>query len=214
MKKKGWVIVGVVASILVVGGFVILGFLLHWNQEKMGEVLPWNQKEIGTVLDTYQGVPVYENGLNYTQSYGKNYSKDGYYYGQKWQCVEFVKRFFYDAKGHKMPNVYGNAKDFFDGTLPQGAYNSQRGLYQFRNGGYMKPAVDDLVVFQNSLFGHVAIITRVSDNEIEVIQQNIYASPRETYKLEVKNGNYIIGNGKSPVGWLRKINPNPGTIKG
>ena len=80
-------------------------------------------------------------------------------YGQKWQCVEFVKRFYYEAKGHKMPNGYGNAKDFFDDTLPQGAYNSQRDLYQYRNGGNMKPAPDDLVVFQRGLYGHVAIIT-------------------------------------------------------
>ena len=58
------------------------------------------------------------------------------------------------------------------------------------------------------------LLRKVTDNEVEVIQQNIYASPRETYKLEVKNGNYTIDNGKSPVGWLRKIVPNQGTTKG
>lgn len=37
----------------------------------------------------------------------------GYYYGYKWQCVEYIKRFYYEAKGHKMPDSYGNAKDFW-----------------------------------------------------------------------------------------------------
>ena len=66
------------------------------------------------MLDSYRGVPVYDNGLLYFRNHGKNYSKDGYYFGQKWQCVEFVKRFYYQAKNHRMPDVMGHAKSFFD----------------------------------------------------------------------------------------------------
>ncbi len=80
------------------------------------------------MLDSYKGIPVYDNGLFFFRSYGKNYAPDGYYFGQKWQCVEFVKRFYHDARNHKMPDVMGHAQSFFDETLPDGAVNSRRGL--------------------------------------------------------------------------------------
>lgn len=67
---------------------------------------------IGKVIDSYKEVQVYYNGSDYSKNHGKNYSEDGYYYGYKWQCVEFIKRFYYLAKNHRMPDVYGNAKDF------------------------------------------------------------------------------------------------------
>jgi hypothetical protein len=89
-------------------------------------LLLWNDSRVGKVLDGYRGIPVYDNGLLYFRSYGKHYSQNGYYYGQKWQCVEFIKRFFYDAKGHKMPDVMGHAKSFFDDTLSDGALNPLR----------------------------------------------------------------------------------------
>lgn len=48
-----------------------------------------NSHRIGRVLDSYKGVSVYDNGLLFYRSYGKHYAPDGYYFGQKWQCVEF-----------------------------------------------------------------------------------------------------------------------------
>lgn len=55
-------------------------------------------RKIGTQIDSYREVPVYYNGIVYTKAYGTNYSKDGYYLGQKWQCVEYIKRFYFQAK--------------------------------------------------------------------------------------------------------------------
>ena len=40
----------------------------------------WSNSRIGRPLDSYRGVPVYDNGLLFFRSYGKNYSKDGYYW--------------------------------------------------------------------------------------------------------------------------------------
>ena len=76
--------------------------------------------KIGANLDSYKGVAIYYNGIIYTQSQGKNYSDSGYYYGYKWQCVEYIKRFYYQTKGHEMPDVFGNAKDFFDPSVEHG----------------------------------------------------------------------------------------------
>lgn len=161
-------------------------------------------KAIGDETDSYKGVFVHNNGKDYVQNYGENYSKDGYYYGYKWQCVEFVKRFYYDVKAHKMPDGFGNAKDFFDVSLMDGVLNKRRGLIQFKNGGKMKPESDDLMVFNDTKYGHVAIVTEVSIDYIEVIQQNIYEKPRMRLELSEKDGNYFVEGARKPAGWLRK----------
>lgn len=157
---------------------------------------------VGTKIDEYKGVAVYSNGKNYMSSHGLNFSDDDYYYGYKWQCVEFVKRFYYEQYGHKMPDGAGNAKYFFNPMLEQGAFNEQRGLDQYKNSGNVQPRPDDLLVFTEGAYGHVAIISEVGDNWIEVVQQNSEV-PRERYNLTVVDGNYIISGEKEPAGWLR-----------
>jgi surface antigen len=164
----------------------------------------WNSRRVGRVLDSYRNVPVYDNGLLFFHSYGKNYSQNGYYFGQKWQCVEFIKRFYYQAKGHKMPDVMGHAKSFFDEKLPDGALNSRRGLIQYQNGSTNKPWLDDLIVFTDTKFGHVAIVTTVTENSLEVIQQNILSGTRRQFSLVTSNGHYFVTDPRRPAGWLRK----------
>lgn len=160
--------------------------------------------EIGKELDSYMEVPVYYNGTIYTDTYGENYSEDGYYYGYKWQCVEYVKRFYYDAKNHKMPDGFGNAKDFFDDNVKQGELNESRDLVQYKNGEDVKPEVDDLIVFTDSEYGHVAIVTGVTSSYIEVIQQNVLGKPREKFELTTEDGKYYVGTTQEAAGWLRK----------
>jgi surface antigen len=163
-----------------------------------------DSRKIGEDLDSYRGVHVYYNGLLFFRSYGKNYSADGYYYGQKWQCVEFIKRFYYQAKGHRMPDVMGNAKSFFDEHLPDGAFNSRRTLIQYQNGSTNKPRADDLIVFTDTKFGHVAIVTKVDEDSLEVIQQNILGKTRQRYSLTSTNGHYFVAAPRKPAGWLRE----------
>jgi surface antigen len=185
----------------------VLAILLLMTMSALlgGIYLYEDESVVGDHLDSHKGVPVFYNGLVYVNSHGKHYNEDGYYYGQKWQCVEFVKRFYYDALGHEMPEVYGHAKDFFDPNLPHKAFNKRRGLVQYRNGEDVKPEVDDLLVFRDySKYGHVAIVTKVTSDSVEVIQQNIFGKPRETFDMIVKDGHYIIGSNKKPIGWLRK----------
>lgn len=162
-----------------------------------------NIEKIGAVIDSYKGVPVYYNGMDNTKSFGTSYSKAGYYFGMKWQCVEYVKRFYYVAKNHKMPQTYGNARDFFDGAIAQGGFNKARGLMQYRNGGNVKPNTDDLLVFNDTKYGHVAIIDKVTSKYIEVIQQNVLKKTRRKYTLKKLDGNYYVGDKRKPAGWLR-----------
>jgi hypothetical protein len=188
-----------IRNILTVGLFLAAG---------VAAMLVWNAQKVGRTLDSYRGVPVYDNGLIFFRSYGRHYSADGYYYGQKWECVEFIKRFFYDAKGHQMPDVWGHAKSFFDENLADGAFNVRRGLAQYRNGSSEKPAPDDLLVFTDTKYGHVGVVTETGPDFVEIIQQNIIGRTRQRFSLITSNGHFYVTEPRQPAGWLRKTSPD------
>lgn len=185
-------------------GLLILGFIGIWTFKKFN----FNTKySVGQRIDSLNGIVVYYNGGvdNVTE---RNTSADGYNLGLKYQCVEFVKRYYYEHLGHKMPDSYGHAKDFYDKTVPDGQINGKRDLRQFSNPGSTKPAVSDLLIFDGSLlnkYGHVAIVSNVEENQIEIIQQNPgpFGKSREIYPLDNKEGKWKINNSKI-LGWLRK----------
>lgn len=105
-----------------------------------------------------------------------------------------------------MPNSYGHAKDFFDGNVPDGAKNKQRNLTQYKNLSSSKPKVNDLLVFSGTTFnkfGHIAIISEVTENSIEVIQQNVGTKTRASFKLTHNKAKWNIVN-RQVLGWLRK----------
>ena len=166
----------------------------------------YNPKKVGDTLDVFNNVYVlYNKSMNNTS--GRNLAKDGYNIGLKWQCVEFVKRYYYDHLNHKMPNSYGHAKDFFNRSLKDNQKNKDRNLMQFMNGSQLKPEVNDLLIFDGNIFnsyGHVAIISKVDSNSIEVVQQNVGKESREKFKLHKKNNKWTI-DGNKVLGWLRKI---------
>ncbi|WP_239423145.1 CHAP domain-containing protein [Snodgrassella communis] len=162
-------------------------------------------QKVGQVVDQFNGVNVYYNG-QISHVSGRNLTKDGYNLGQKYQCVEFIKRYYYERFKHKMPDSYGHAKDFFDASIADGHINPKRNLLQFHNGSPTQPKVDDIIVFGWSQYGHVAIISKVSNNEIEIVQQNPgpNTSSRATYPLIYKDGLWKIDNFRV-LGYLRKI---------
>ena len=166
-------------------------------------VLWVNHRRVGRALDSYRGVAVYDNGLLFFRSYGRHYSADGYYYGQKWQCVEYVKRFYHQAKGHQMPDLWGHARDYFQAALPDGALNPRRGLVQYHNGASTKPQPDDLLVFTDTKYGHVAIVNEVAGDSLEVVQQNILGKTRQRFSLVSSNGCWFVTAPRRPAGWLR-----------
>ena len=181
-----------------VGCFVVYKGVLRIN---------FNQSyEVGQALDSLNGVVVYYNGaVDHTE--GRNTSLDNYNIGIRYQCVEFVKRYYYEHLHHKMPDSYGHAKDFFNEEIPDGQLNKQRNLIQYRNGGVTQPFVDDLVVFAPTVFnsyGHVAIVSGVTENEIEIIQQNPgpFGKSREKFALVKTANGWKIANERI-LGWLR-----------
>jgi surface antigen len=161
----------------------------------------------GEVMDEFEGVAVYYNGaINQVQ--GRNVAPDGYNIGLRWQCVEFVKRYYLERFGHRMPESRGHAKDFYNAALQDGELNKARNLVQYRNGGATMPAVGDIVVFAPWLlnaYGHVAIVSRVERDSMEVVQQNPgpFGSSRERHTLAHASGLVNVGSG-NVLGWLRR----------
>ncbi len=166
-----------------------------------------NAEGFGSVVDVLNGVNVYYNG-RVTNVKGRNVTPDGYNLGLKYQCVEFVKRYYYEYFNHKMPDSYGHAKDFFDKRLFNGEYNRKRALSQYINGAGHKPQVNDLLIYganEYNPYGHVAIVAYVSDKIVEVVQQNpgLGNPNRENYPLAKVNNRWKVMH-KDVVGWLRK----------
>lgn len=166
-----------------------------------------NDFTIGQKIDSLHGVYVYYNG-NVKNISGRSLSKDGYNLGLQYQCVEFVKRYYYEHLNHKMPESYGHAKDFFDSTIKDGERNILRNLTQYTNPSRSKPKVNDIIIFDGSRlnkYGHVGIVSNVKDDEIEIIQQNLVrcGKARSYLKLEYTNNTWKIKN-KRVLGRLRK----------
>jgi hypothetical protein len=70
---------------------------------------PNSQHQVGDRLDELNGVAIYYNGgVNTVQ--GRNLTVDGYNLGLRYQCVEFVKRYYFERHGHRMPDSYGQPR--------------------------------------------------------------------------------------------------------
>ena len=176
----------------------VLAGALFWKRSATGS----SPTEAGAPLDSLDGVVVRHND-GFGQVHGRNVV-DGYNVGLRYQCVEFVKRYYLERFGHRMPNSYGHARDFFDRTIADGAMNSDRGLLQFTNGSAVPPERGDLIVldgWKGNRYGHVAIVSAVEDGEVEVIQQNT-RSTRAHYDLDLVAGKWRIDHDRI-LGWLR-----------
>ena len=162
--------------------------------------------EEGQVIDMFKGVEVYYNG-DINNTFGISESSDGYYYGKKYLCEEFVNRFYFETHRHRMPDCHGEAKDYFDVALEDNVLNPARNMHQFYDDSTVKPRANDLVVLGKSKQyprGHLFIITEVGKDYIRYIHQNpgIGEESRGVYELTNTDGNWKI-NVPHILGWLR-----------
>jgi len=165
-----------------------------------------SQLKIGDIVDSLDGVSVYYNGAVSHVS-ERHLAKDGYNLGLKFQCVEFVKRYYYEHLSHKMPDSYGHAREFYSSKFSDGELNTKRNLLQYKNGSSSKPKIKDLIVFDGHEFnpyGHVAIVSKVGEDFIEIIQQNPgpSAPSRDRFELYQKSGKWFVSD-ELTLGWLR-----------
>lgn len=188
---------------LIAIGTLILGYLGFVAHKRFVN----HDSRIGQAIDSLHGVKVYYNGtIDHVQ--GRNLAEDGYNLGLKYQCVEFVKRYYYEHYHHKMPDSYGHAKDFFNKDINDGSLNPKRALIQYTNPSKSKPKEGDLLIYSGHIgnpYGHVAIVSEVGKDFVKIIQQNPGAnsSTRDQYALVMKEQKWRIDNGRI-LGWLRK----------
>ena len=191
---------------------ICLGIYLYMNAKDPDKKPPNNKPpnisseiKCGDSIGSHNGITAYYNdGFNSCGS-GRHMSSDGYSYGFKWQCVEYVRRYYKDYYNHEMSR-WGNASDYFRNNLAHGAINTERNLTQYKNGNTEKPKEGDILVFQNIAppYGHVRIVTKVSGNTINVIEQNTGTSCYSTLSLSQSGQNWTISD--DCTGFLRKQN--------
>lgn len=191
-SRKVWVVLAMLA--LAVG---VYGVATRGN--------PNFRRRPADLIDQFDGVAIFYNGGIHA-THGRNLAPDGYNLGIRYQCVEFVKRYYFERHGHRMPDSFGHAKDFYDPDLPDGGWNARRGMAQHVNGSPTKPAAGDLLVFRPWLFnryGHVAIVASVSGAGVEIAQQNPgpWGKTRATYPLVFKDRRWRIDHPRI-LGWL------------
>lgn len=147
----------------------------------------------------YQGVPALSNDGD--QGTGESCDGKGSY-GLEYQCVEYVKRFYKVALGVDTSGWRGNADQYF-------ATASAKGLAAYANGGQVKPAPNDVLVFKGEPYGHVAIVTNVTDTSISFIEENWSRAGVATLALTNSSSTYTVAARPSRKtsyqvqGWLR-----------
>ena len=121
-----------------------------------------------TALASFDGTTAYSNGP-YTgtgTSCGAVVAS-----GYQYQCVELVMRHFMRKWGLRW---YGNAKDLLN--------NAPRTTVDvYKNGDRAHPPVPgDMVVWENSTYGHVALVVGVRAGAVDIIEQNVSGNGRAT----------------------------------
>ncbi len=173
-----------------------------------------SRKPYGAVVGEYRGVKAYSNYVSCEPApecwYGVDNGRSIGTYGFHFQCVEYVVRFYAEALGYDSLNGNGSAKYYWlDPALPAG-----RTLERYPNGSSTPPQPGDIIVFDSPGVGHVAIVRAVSEDHIQIIQQNYFhndADGNHRINMSQTGGGYrvnpLASNGAYPVlGWLRVPN--------
>jgi len=129
---------------------------------------------------------------------------DGVITGWQWECVEFVHRYYYQKYGIVLKYA-SNANGFYRHYDTSASAE----LVAIPNNGANQPQTGDILVSEGtpSNLGHVAIVTGVSPNVINVTQQNVFECGGDINAPVSKEGNKLGSfdkKGKYPIkGWLR-----------
>ena len=183
------------AAMLVVGTLAALGGCLAPADEdgtpeavnpSRGDAL--TMSACGTVLGAFDGTNAFSNG----DDTGSGYSCAGAgTYGLQYQCVELVMRHW---KTHWGLSWYGNAKDLLDNA-------PKANVDVYANGDAAHPpAPGDMIVWENGSYGHVALVTAVHADGVDVLEQNVKGNGRATLPWDGAHIGVRWGSW-TPAGW-------------
>lgn len=143
----------------------------------------WSAPPCGAVIGSFDGTAAHSNGVN--TGTGNSCAGSGKY-GLQYQCVELVMRHFDTHWGLRW---YGNAADLLN--------NAPRAQVDvFYNGDAAHPPrAGDMIVWNNTKWGHVALVTNVTSGYVDILEQNVWGAGG-TARLP-RSGGRIHG----PSGW-------------
>ena len=124
--------------------------------------------KFGDKIGTFNGVDAYSNQRDQTNSLDSNYY-NGIYTGQKWQCVEFARRYLIINEGI----TFSDVDSAFE--IPQAQFKTLNGvLVQMSND--LKPG--SLIVWpkdyeKRSPDGHIAVVSFITPFGVTVVEQKI-----------------------------------------
>jgi chitodextrinase len=174
---------------------IVSGQTTHFTKYSITpEKLPYD-----TFIGDFSSVKINSNGdiTNLSNDY---YSVNGVTTGMKWQCVEYVNRYYLQVynKNIRIPGT--DAKDYYKTA-------TDRGLSAYPNDGSVLPQPGDILVSEGGTYGHVAIVREVTENRVYVAQQNWFNGHGDVKAPLSKVGNHLDGFGGSKTyivkGWLR-----------
>lgn len=144
------------------------------------------------------------------------------YTGEKWQCVEFARRWLLINYGYTfgdVPMAY-HILDERHVTMQRGPQRGERKpLWACHNGGGVKPRVGNMLIWDRSYdgTGHVAIITEVGADYVRIAEQNFedwkwtegsdYA--RELRLTSENSGRYTVHDKFKILGWMTQEDADP-----
>lgn len=165
---------------------------------------------VGTALGSYNGVIAYSNGSSTAAVSGSSCvnscdtSRGGVYLGWKWQCVEYVRRYYYSRFGLNLATRHrGDARTWYDNA-------GKMGLQQHPNGGTVAPMEGDILTSNTGRYGHIAIVRSVTPSQVCVIQQNLtndFGDVNTCLTMDSTGGRYAVRDfpqGLTVRGWLRR----------
>jgi hypothetical protein len=153
------------------------------TNESSTTIAKFNWGDVLLSANDWGGVDIYYN----TEAW--NYVNGQSAYGLKWQCVEMVRRFYYQFNFGLLPRV-SSAYQMFN------AVHGTQGFETFENGNSQAPIWGDILVFdagkgKGLAHGHVAIATEIDRNNkrIHFVQQNVGINAKDS--LPIDDNNYI-----------------------
>ena len=148
---------------------------------------------------TENGVVAYCNNSQYSFA---NHLLYGLPTGKKWQCVEFVRRYYMQIHRLTFPSV-ADAYEMMKLTEFIDIDTRQPRTCTFHSPLKSTPQKDDIIIMKHEEYGHTAIVVAVQGSRIRIAEQNWkpWIAPHYSRELSVDDPRII--------GWLRPIVPFP-----
>lgn len=123
---------------------------------------------------------------------------DGLSTGKKWQCVEFVRRYYMQIHRLTFRSV-ADAYEMMNLTEFIDIDTQKSHPCQFHSPTESTPRRDDILILEHEEYGHTAIIVAVHGDRIRIAEQNWKPWVSSEYSRELSVKDPLI------LGWLRPM---------